>query len=168
MKAVSSQQSAVSSERERKFAADVMLGRLARWLRVLGFDTYYDREAEDDALIALCRREGRVLLTRDGRLARRRTVPHAVLLREEDPDAQLREVAGVFGIRRPLAFLSRCPLCNAPLVETPRAALRGEVPPYVWKTQRVFARCPRCRKVFWGGTHVGRIRARLSKLGLLE
>jgi uncharacterized protein with PIN domain len=151
-----------------KFAADVMLGRLARWLRVLGFDTFYDRQADDDSLIALCRKERRILLTRDGRLARRRTVPRAVLLREEDPDAQIREVAGACGIRRPLAFLSRCPLCNVPLTETPRAVLRGEVPPYVWKTQRVFARCPRCRKVFWSGTHVGRIRARLKKIGLLE
>jgi uncharacterized protein with PIN domain len=145
-----------------KFIADCMLGKLARWLRILGYDAAYERRISDDALIARARAEDRVLLTRDTRLVARRGLPPHLLVASERPADQLRQTLRAFRLKVDSGrLLSRCLLCNTDTVEVPREEARGEVPPYVFRTQRRFARCPSCRRIYWRATHVAGILDRL-------
>ncbi len=141
---------------EPRFIADVMLGRLARWLRVLGYDTLYSSEMDDVELAQRARDEDRILLTRDVELARRRGL-RVLLLTDDQIDAQLREVVRRLRLSTREAF-SRCIDCNVPLVEIERAQARNFVPPYVFATQPRFRRCPTCGKVYWRGTHWAHMR----------
>jgi len=141
---------------------DGMLGRLARWLRLLGYDAAYDREASDHALVRRARAESRVLLTRDRRLAARQGV-QALLIISEHLDEQVHQVRQALG-PPPDPPLSRCPACNTPLLPTAREAVRDRVPPYVWRRQREFRLCPGCHRVYWPGTHVERIQATLETI----
>ena len=147
-----------------RFIADCMLGKLARWLRILGFDAAYDRRISDDDLIARARAEGRTLLTRDTRLVRRRDLPPHLLIQSESAPAQLRQVLDDLRLEpNPRRLLSRCLICNEPTSEISREEARGEVPPYVFSTQRRFARCPACLRIYWRATHVEDM---LERLGL--
>jgi uncharacterized protein with PIN domain len=145
---------------EPRFVADSMLGRLARWLRALGYDTLYLRDAPDRRLLALALGERRRLLTRDVALARRAR-DAGLLVRAESLDDQLEEVMAVAG-RAGRRVLSRCLECNAPLVATAREAVRDRVPPYTFATQREFWTCAGCGRIFWDGTHAAGIRRRLG------
>jgi uncharacterized protein with PIN domain len=144
---------------ERRFVADVMLGKLARWLRALGYDTLYYRDAPDSRLLGIALRETRTLLTRDARLALR-AGPAGLRVRADGVDAQLREVADACTLRAP-APLSRCLECNGPLATRGPAEVRDRVPPYTLATQPEFRECERCRRVFWAGTHARGILRRL-------
>jgi hypothetical protein len=153
----------VSSQTETpRFLCDAMLGRLARWLRVLGYDAGY-ADLPDDALVELARAEGRVLLTRDTRLVRRPDVgPHAFIRHDRVQD-QLRQVAAAFDLQ-PGRAGTRCLRCNVALEALPRDAAAGRVPPYVWRTQQQFARCPACGRIYWRGTHWDHMTHELSGL----
>ncbi len=138
---------------------DAMLGRLARWLRLLGYDTLYWREGSDAALADQARAEGRLVITRDHQLAARRGV-NALLVSAETLDAQLAEVRAALG--DPPGPLTRCPECNGVLEELAHADARDLVPAYVWQTQPTFRRCAGCGRVYWQGTHVPGMLARLE------
>ena len=145
---------------EPRFVADAMLGRLARWLRALGYDTLYLRDAPDRRLLAVALAERRLLLTRDVALARRaREV--GFLVRAEALDAQIQEVTAACG-RAGQRALSRCLECNALLAPRAPDAVRDRVPPYTFLTRREFWICTGCGRVFWAGTHVTGIRRRLE------
>lgn len=148
------------------FLADAALGRLATWLRLLGYDTVYARGADERELLRRARLERRVLLTRNTRLLRRRALPAYVFITSDDFRAQLRQVIDACGLSTTGAFLARCSRCNEPLATVDRAEACASVPAYVCTTQHRFARCPRCRRVYWGATHVERMRAELRRLGL--
>lgn len=141
---------------------DAMLGRLAKWLRLAGFDTVYWREGSDDALIAAARAAGRLIVTRDRQLAGRRDVC-ALLVNAETLDAQIGEVRLALG--DPVAPFTRCPECNARLDELDRDAAVGLVPPYVWHTQTEFRRCSGCGRAFWKGTHWPALAAKVMEAG---
>jgi hypothetical protein len=143
----------------RRFIADVMLGRLARWLRALGYDTLYFRDAPDRRLLGIALREERCLLTRDVGLARR-AGPAGLLVRRDGVDAQLREVAEALGLSAP-APMGRCLLCNGRLASRRPDEVRGRVPAYTAATQPVFRACEECGRVFWPGSHAPGILARL-------
>ncbi len=144
----------VSPEGERRFFADCMLGRLARWMRAIGLDTLYELNIEDDDLLRRCRAGRRVLLTRDTELAGQGGEADTLLVSSEETAAQLRQVMRHFRIplRRELLF-SRCTHCNSPVVEVPREEVEGRVPPFVFRTEQRFTHCPNCDKLFWRGTH---------------
>jgi uncharacterized protein len=142
-----------------RFVADVMLGKLARWLRALGYDTLYFLDAPDSRLLGIALRERRHLLTRDAALASR-AGSSGLLIHAEDLDAQLREVRDAFGLG-PRAPLSRCLECNGALAARRPDQVVGRVPPYVLATQAEFWGCEGCGRVFWSGTHVSGIRRRL-------
>jgi hypothetical protein len=144
---------------ETRFVADVMLGKLARWLRALGYDTLYFRDAPDSRLLGIALRERRRLLTRDAGLAARAGAA-GLLVRAEDLDAQLRGVMDACGLvsRAPL---SRCLECNGVLASRRPAQVRDRVPPYTLATQTEFWECAGCRRVFWAGTHARGILGRL-------
>jgi uncharacterized protein with PIN domain len=145
---------------------DGMLGRLARWLRLLGYDAAYDRQADDHELARRARAESRVLLTRDRELAARQGI-QTLLIINENLEEQLRQVRQTLG-SPPGAPFSRCPACNSSLVPASREAVRERVPPYVLRRQIEFRLCPGCRRAYWPGTHVERIQRIASTLAAIE
>ncbi len=136
-----------------RFVADVMLGRLAKWLRIAGFDVLYSNKFSDDELIAISNREGRVLLSRDTRLLVRKPVKTFIFLESQDVRVQIRQVFETLHIQGLSLLLTRCLSCNESLVEASRESVRASVPTFVYETQARFKTCPKCRKVFWAGTH---------------
>jgi uncharacterized protein with PIN domain len=137
---------------EIKFVADVMVGKLARWLRILGFDTAYSNKFEDDELLRIAQSEDRVLLTRDTGLASRSGSIRHVFIESDHFREQLRQVLKDLGLKDFKVF-SRCLECNTPLVEVDKEDVFEKVPPFVYLTQERFASCPSCRRVYWHGTH---------------
>ena len=146
-----------------RFAADAMLGRLALWLRLLGFDTFYEADVDDAALARRALDEQRTLLTRDRALLEAWTLPDAYLVAAEDSQAQLQEVARHFQLAAHAQPFSRCSRCNAPLEPTSLDAVRARIPPRVAATHVAFLRCPACRRIYWEGTHVARMRQVLEE-----
>ena len=150
---------------ECKFFADVMLGTLARWLRILGYDTSYENSIDDDELIMRCMNEGRVALTRDRRLARRRLLEKCLFI---EGDALSDQIAEVLKFTQdsvsPGLILSRCLECNERIERVRRAEIESEVAPYVFQNHNEFSRCPKCSRVYWAGTHREKILERLQRL----
>ncbi|UCD36178.1 MAG: Mut7-C RNAse domain-containing protein [Nitrospiraceae bacterium] len=152
-----------------KFIADSMLGRLARWLRLLGHDTLYFADIDDSRLLRIAREEERTLLTRDTRLVRVRGMKNFLLLTDNDPFCQLRQVLREFDLAPSSAamsgqFTSRCSLCNTPLEDAVRDDARGHVPPYVYHSAGRFRKCPHCDKFYWQGTHQERLLRKLQDI----
>jgi uncharacterized protein len=145
-----------------RFLADNMLGRLATWLRLLGYDTAYPRNAEDAELARIARSEERVLLTRDVELTRRRGIS-CLLIESEQVAIQVKQVFSAFHLTVHDAF-SRCAECNVRLEDVPKESVRDRVPPYVFKTQERFRCCRECARVYWRGTHWARMSAQLEDL----
>ena len=142
------------------FVADSMLGRLARWLRALGYDTLYDASWEDEALVRIAHQEGRLLLTRDGALAQRAGA-QAILIESEVLVEQLAQLKATVNVRAVAPF-SRCLCCNAVVRPISPWAVRERVPAYVYATQSAFFICPSCGRIYWPGTHWERMRAHIS------
>lgn len=138
---------------EPRFVADVMLGRLARWLRIAGFDVLYSNNYTDEELIAISSLEQRVLLSRDTRLLIRKPVKEFIFLGSQEIQKQLRQVFETMNITALTTPLTRCLGCNEALVETSRESVREYVPEFVYNTQSRFKSCPKCGKIFWAGTH---------------
>ena len=144
-----------------------MLGALARWLRVLGFDVAYDPALDDPELVEKAVAEERVILTRDRRLVERRRARSHLLVRSDDVDEQVRQVLEDLRLRPdPATFLARCLRCNTPLesISPERAAAR--VPPWIARTQADFRACPGCGRVYWRGSHAERMRRKLERWGI--
>jgi len=141
---------------EIRFIADVMVGRLARWLRVLGFDVAYSNAYEDDEIIRTAEQEKRVILTRDTGLAARRCDAECLLIQSGNYKEQIQQVLGTFDLRQ-FSVFSRCLECNAALKDIDRESVFERVPPYVYLTQERFAICPSCSRIYWHGTHADRM-----------
>ena len=139
-----------------------MLGRLARWLRILGHDVQYDPDAADDALVEQATTESRLLLTRDTRLLERRGLPRTIFVRDDHLEAQLRQVHDELSLPVDESrLLTRCAECNGVLEEAAKESVRGTVPPHVFASQERFLRCPGCCRVYWAGSHLPHLRDRL-------
>ena len=151
----------MDEEQPPRFVIDGMLGSLARWLRLLGYDADYDNRRDDAELVRLARAEDRVLLTRDRELAARRGV-QALLIASQTLDEQLAQVTAAFP-RAPGSSPARCPVCNAVLVPATREELTDRLPAYVLKKHRDFRRCPGCDRVYWPGSHWRNMQARLER-----
>jgi uncharacterized protein with PIN domain len=144
-----------------RLAADRMLARLARWLRLCGVDITFDKMVGGAELLRTARQDRRFVLTRDKRL---RTAPDALYLTSERVPEQLREVLHRFAIDPTRTAFTRCARCNSLLREVSRETVRGQVPPYVYATQERFSQCADCGRIFWRATHTERIKAALSHL----
>ena len=149
---ISARHNTVKHRIAHMFAADVMLGRTARWLRLLGCDTFYRPSIGNDELLFKSLLEGRILLTRDTNLARRAGAA-AYLVRSNDLWGQLREICAQFGLAHVLT-LERCSVCNGELTEVEKDSIAGTVPAYTFLTHDKFFQCANCGKVFWEGSHV--------------
>jgi uncharacterized protein with PIN domain len=139
---------------------DAMLGRLARWLRLMGYDAAYLPDTDDIEVVRQARAEARVILTRDRGLARRSGI-RAILIDSQCLEEQITEVRQHLGLpSEPIT--ARCGVCNTPLCDLAHHAAQGRVPPYIWRTQAAFTECTHCRRVYWHGTHWDAIQHRLK------
>lgn len=143
-----------------------MLGRLARWLRILGCDVLYSPNLSGKGLLSAARREQRVVLTRDRRLARRADMPPYLLVEDDRFREQVCQVVSAFEIDASAGLFQRCVECNGEIEEVPREAAAGRVPEFVLSTQRSFRRCLRCRHLYWNATHVDRVRSEIAGMGI--
>jgi uncharacterized protein with PIN domain len=148
---------------EIKFAADRMLGRLAKWLRIIGQDVIYGRHLTGYGLIRAARAENRVILTRDGRLKQKQPPPY-ILIESDHFREQLRQVITQCRLDPEQKPFSRCLECNTALEPRPKASVEEIVPAYVFATQEQFSACPQCRRIYWPATHHERIVAELRSL----
>jgi uncharacterized protein with PIN domain len=142
---------------ETKFIADNNVGKLAKWLRVMGYDTLSFREKDDGELIEIALSEGRVILTKDTQIAKRRLVTSGrlktVLIEEDEPEAQVRQVVRALGLNCHFRPFSVCLECNQSLVPRSKGEVKNLVPPYVFQTQNQYMECPICHRIYWRGTH---------------
>lgn len=155
----------VARDAERRFAADAMLGRLARWLRLLGFDCVYEAGFSDEAIARLAASDGRTLLTRDRRLPEEWWLPDVHVVSAQDVPQQLAEVIARFGLAPRVRVLTRCSRCNRGLVRVPRGDVAARVPPRALREHEEFSECRGCGRVYWEGSHAARIRAFVERLG---
>jgi uncharacterized protein with PIN domain/sulfur carrier protein ThiS len=139
--------------REPRFVLDVHLGRLARLLRMLGFDSAYSNTADDGSLAAVSCLETRIVLTRDRELLKRTSVSHGYCVRSADPTRQLLEVLRRFDLRDRIHPFSLCLRCNSQLGPVSRQEAAGRVPAYVLEHYREFRSCPECSRLYWRGSH---------------
>ncbi len=154
--------------RTPRFVADVHLGKLARNLRLLGFDIDYRNSRDDSELAAIAADEKRILLTRDRRLLMRKTVDRGILLHQEDPFKQTLEVLDRLDLWDALAPFSRCLACGGPLAEAFHgsdafAKAEPSIPPRVRSWCREYSICRQCGKVYWKGSHYDRLDALVQR-----
>jgi len=145
---------------------DVNVGRLAKWLRALGYDAVFVPDVDDGGLVNIAQREGRVVLTKDGRMLERRVFTtgqlKAIHIRSDRYAEQVRQVVEELGLDTSRYF-TRCIECNVPFVALPKEQARQRIPPFVFQTQEEFMECPTCHKVYWRGTHWKNMRAELAQ-----
>jgi len=144
--------------RHPRFVLDVHLGRLAAYLRMLGFDALYWRECADERLAEVSRGEHRILLTRDVGLLKRGAVTHGYYVRATNARQQLADVVGRFDLARLIQAFSRCMRCNAALERAEKSEVRERVPERVAALHDEFMRCTGCGRVYWKGGHYRRMR----------
>lgn len=138
---------------DTRFVADTMLGKLTKWLRVMGIDVKYDPATTDAQLLRCAERGGRILLTRDRYLMLRRGSARRLYIESDYYHEQVRQVVQAFKLADRIQAFSRCLRCNAPLYAIAKALVTERVPPYVSATQPTFKYCVPCDQVYWGGTH---------------
>ena len=148
-----------------KFLADHMLGKLAKELRMLGYDTIYYRGETGYPLIKLAREEGRVILTRNSKLLPRKPEDRIVRITEDKPRLQLNELIqkGCVSLNEEKLY-SRCLLCNAPLDQISREEAEGKVPDFIFYQHKEFFRCPKCLKIYWPGSHLDHMKLKMKEL----
>jgi uncharacterized protein len=140
-----------------KFIVDVNVGKLAKLLRMMGYDASSFQSDDDAELISQALLEGRILLTRDTRLMKWGVIRdghiQAVLLQSDDPHRQIRQVIRDLNMDVAPAPFTICLECNRPLTTVDKSGLQDRLPPYVFSTRNEFKQCPVCRRVYWRGTH---------------
>ena len=150
---------------DARFVVDGHLGRLAAYLRMLGFDTWYRALADDEELASVAASEHRVLLTRDAGLLKRRAVERGYFVRSDKPLDQLREVNERFDLARSTKPFSRCMECNAELQTVAKQDIEDLLPPHTRATKTEFSRCTKCGRIYWRGSHYERMLGWIAELG---
>lgn len=133
------------------------MGKLAKWLRMMGFDSLFFTGEYDSDMVKRALAEDRVILTRDTEIMERRVVRNgrlkAILIESEVPFTQMRQVLNILDVKGQIKPFTLCLECNEPLVEKAPEDVESRVPPYVFKTQTQYMECPVCHRVYWRGTH---------------
>jgi uncharacterized protein with PIN domain len=143
--------------RETKFILDAHLGKLAKYLRMLGFDTLYRNDFEDPEIIDISIKEKRIILTRDRLLLESKRISHGYFVRSTEKHEQLKEMVQKFDLISQFKSFTRCMTCNTKLIPKPKKEMTPEVPPDVAANFELFYYCPSCRKVYWKGSHFKRM-----------
>jgi len=150
-----------------KFIVDCNVGKLAKWLRLMGYDTRFFNGNSDSQLIAIAQAEGRVILSRDTQIMKRRVITSgklkAVLIQRDEPELQIRQVIDALDLDCRFKPFTICLECNQPLVERNKDKVKDLVPPYVFQTQNQYMECPKCHRIYWRGTHWQRMTEKLKK-----
>ncbi|MGZ5005063.1 MAG: Mut7-C RNAse domain-containing protein [Chthoniobacterales bacterium] len=154
----------LQQRRLTSFVADGHLGKLARDLRLLGFDVVYSANATDAALVAISVNEHCALLTRDRRLLMHRVIRHGYCPRSHDPEEQTIEVIRRFDLAQLLAPYLRCLHCNGLLQRVEKVEVLEELEPLTKVYYEEFRRCADCRKIYWSGSHFGKLEARVARI----
>ena len=151
-------------KRPPKFIADDMLGKLAKRLRMLGYDTTYYGDSADSFLLKRSKDEKRLLLTRDTGIPRVRGAT-ALLITKTDLEGQLKELVHKIKLKvRPARMFSRCTLCNTKVKKIKKEKVKDLVPPIVYRTFEQFTICPKCKKIFWKGTHCEKLLEQFKRI----
>jgi hypothetical protein len=147
-----------------KFLLTKELGRLAKWLRILGFDARYSQEVKSATLIIEALREGRQIITRNHHLPKPKG-QKIIILESEKIQEQLPEVLKALKISADSAkMFTRCIVCNAELIDIEKESVKGKVPEYVYQTQEDFLACPQCKRIYWQGTHWGNVQQIMKEI----
>jgi len=153
---------------EFKFIVDNNVGKLAKWLRIMGYDALLFREEVDGKMIKIALSQDRIVLTKDTQIMKRRLVTSgklkAILIEDDAPKAQLQQIVSILNLDYKFSPFSRCLECNQTLVSRDSDEMRDLVPPYVSKTQSQYMECPSCHRIYWRGTHWQAMSEELEKL----
>ncbi|OMC38993.1 hypothetical protein A5740_02835 [Mycobacterium sp. GA-1841] len=152
--------------RDPRFVVDVNLGRLARLLRVVGFDVWWSNDADDQTLAEISLEQQRILLTRDRGLLKRRAITHGFFVRSDQPEEQTLEVMRRLDLRRRVAPFTRCLRCNGALAAVGKEQVLDRLEPLTRRYYDEFSQCPDCGQIHWAGTHFERLSGLVD--GLLE
>jgi len=140
-----------------RFVVDIHLGKLAGYLRLLGFDTLYRNDFQDNELAEISSAEVRILLTRDRGLLKRKVVTRGYLVREDDPKEQIHEIARRFDLSQLAVPYSRCSLCNGMLSSVSKKTIEKDLEPLTKKYYHHYKQCPDCHQIYWRGSHFDEI-----------
>jgi len=153
-----------------KFLCDDNLGKLAKWLRILGYDTLFFDPIGDGELVSRALKENRVVLSRDTHLSRFKLKlgERLLLIKSDKPLEQLKQVMEHFKLKPEKNLLfSRCLICNQVLERVEKEMIKDRLYPYVYQTQNNFVHCPQCDRIFWPATHVEKMMKTLSERGII-
>jgi uncharacterized protein len=139
--------------RVSKFILDAHLGKLAKYLRMFGFDTLYKNDYSDNTIREIARLDSRIILTRDKDLLNHKDVTHGYYVRATDPKVQLSEIIVKFDLYSQTNPFTRCLNCNQPLIYMEKSEIREEVDSDTWRIYNEFYKCPECDKIYWKGSH---------------
>ena len=150
---------------EVRFIVDRMLGRLATYLVMLGYDALYVSEKDRPRIPVIAWQQGRTILSRDTRLARRPEFPPLLFIKDDLPINQLKQVVRYFGLLiHPSRYLTRCLRCNKRLEKARPEDVKHTVPPYILTVHRNFSVCPVCKRVYWKGSHRKRMEEMMQEM----
>ena len=150
--------------RNPKFVADVHLGRLTRYLRMMGFDVYYKNNLSDDEIVKISSIERRAILTRDIGILKRTEVTHGYFIRSHKVEKQTEEVVKRFDLQKSIKEFTRCLECNTELIKIAKEKIAVDLPPKVKQSQEEFYKCPGCAKLYWKGTHHQKMLSLVQKI----
>ena len=151
---------------ECKFIADVHLGRLAKYLRLCGFDTVYEVTLDDREIINLSLKENRIILTRDKELLKNRHVIQSFRIMSAEPVEQLKEVLGRYNLINNLHPFSRCMICNGEVVCVRKEEIESTLQPRTRSYYNEFRKCYNCGKIYWEGSHYEKMKNFIANIVL--
>jgi hypothetical protein len=147
-----------------RFIADVNVGKLARFMRLMGFDTEYKNSWSDSYIAEKALREKRIVLTKDRDLLKRKVIQYGRLVRSIRPWDQLAEIIHFYGLEKNISPFRICPLCNVNLENVPKEKILEEIEPLTRLFFNDFRKCPRCGRVYWAGIHHEQILKKVAEL----
>ncbi len=140
-----------------KFIVDHNVGKLTKWLRMMGYDAVFFNGSNDSHMVTRALAEDRVILTRDTQIMKRKVITDgrvkAILIASDEPVVQMRQVTQTLDLDYRFRPFSLCLECNRPLEERSKEQVKDRVPPYVFRTQKQYMECPECHRIYWRGTH---------------
>lgn len=146
-----------------KFIADCMLGKLSRWMRILGFDVLFMKD-NDDIILETAEKEKRIILTKDTRMGSRKFKGKIYFVEGEDWRTQLKEVLDRFSLWDKIEPFTRCPNCGTPLKIVRKDRVKYLVPSFIYDQKETFSFCKKCEKVFWEGTHMDDMEKKINSI----
>ncbi len=157
---------------EPKFITDVNVGKLGKWLRLMGYDTLFFDEQDDGLMVKAAIAQGRIILTKDSEFMKRRAIStgrvKAVLVSSDRPDQQLSTVINTLQLTKQYRPFTRCLECNSALVSRDKSEVKGSVPERVYEKHDQYMQCPSCGRIYWKGTHWQAMSGNLSRLTSLQ